>query len=347
MSSPENTQQSPGVCIVATNGVYGMGVLQAKDMFYSASLRLALRQKRAKQRPRDFSVDVVEHGAFPVVIASPSGEPVQTYSGTKIQCDAGLDDGYWSVVILSHFWGEPDQQLADNPGLIEWLRKQSERQTAIMGFGSGVFWLAQAGLLDGKEATTYWQYLESFQQRFHQVKWQAKTPITEDGNVCCVMGATSANDMLLHYISKLCGVKVAQGISRDILFDSRRSYEVPVFGLTQYRQHEDYQIEQIQHWFDGHFSEAFEMAVVAKQFGMSLRNFARRFERATGEKPLAYLQQLRTTVAKDMLIYSDNSIKHIALDVGYQDSSYFSRLFKRHLMMSPAEYRRQYRRRKD
>lgn len=325
-----------GVCILATDGSYGMGILHAKDMLYSASRRLAQLRRKSDDKG----------GAFPVVIASPDGTAINSYSGTLIQPDAALNcQESWDLIILSHFWGNPKRLLETSPTVIDWVRANHERQTAILAEGSGVLWPAQAGLLDNREATTYWHYLDTFREMFPQVNWQPQTPITESGSICCVAGAASASDMLLHYITKLCGTEVAQGVNRDLLFDTRRAYEVPPLGLETHRQHSDYQIEQVQSWLDRHYSEEFEMVELAQHFSMSLRNFARRFERATGLKPLAYVQQLRTSIAKDMLVYSDKSIKHIALDVGYQDSSYFSVLFKRHTDMTPANYRQQYKKR--
>ncbi|WNC74201.1 helix-turn-helix domain-containing protein [Thalassotalea psychrophila] len=333
-------QDLSGVCIVATDGVFGLGIMQAKEMFYSASLRLALMQQKSAAKAE--VSPLIE--AFPVVIASPEGEAIKTYSGTAIQCDVALvENAQWDFIVLSHFWGDAEEQLEKNSKLITWLQAQNRHKTPIMAFGSGVFWLAQAGLLDGREATTYWHYLDDFKQRFPLVNWQAKASITQSDNLCCVAGVSSSADMLLHNIAKLCGVKVAQGISRDMLYDTRRTYDVPPLGLESQRQHSDQQILQIQNWLDLNYSEEFDFAQLVQQFGMSKRNFARRFQKATGNNPLQYLQELRLTMAKEMLIYSDNSIKHIALDVGYQDSSYFSAIFKRQMNMSPLIFRQQYR----
>jgi len=325
-----------GVCIVATDGVYGMGIMLTKDMFYSASLRMALNQ------PDTFG----SQQAFPVLIASPSGDDIKSYSGTVLQADCQINDtDYWDLIFLGHFWGDPNQQLQQNPTLIPWLKLQHQRGTQIIALGSGVFWLAQAGLLDHREATTYWHYQQQFEQQFPLVLWQPQAAITQSDNLCCVAGATSANDILLHHIAKLCGSKVAQGISRDILFDSRRSYEVPTLAQEIDRQHDDQQILQIQSWLDANYAQIIDFSRLAIKFNMSKRNFARRFEQATNKKPLQYLQQLRISVAKEHLIYSNHSIKRIALDVGYQDSSYFSTLFKRVSLMSPAVFRQQYKKR--
>jgi len=323
-----------GVCIVATDDCYGMGIMQTKDMFHSASLRLAINTTN-ENRPTP---------AFPVIIASPNGNDIKSYSGTSIQTDRMIDNkDHWDLIFICHFWGDATQQLQDNPNLVSWLQEQSRRKTAIIALGSGVLWLAQAGLLDGRDATTYWHYREEFSQCFPRVNWLEQASITQSDHLCCVAGATSANDMLLHHITKLCGAKVAQGINRDILFDSRRTYDLPTSGLEVHRQHDDQQILQVQSWLDSHFNQVVDFNQIAQRFNMSLRNFPRRFERATGSKPLQYLQRLRITIAKERLIYSNNSIKHIALDVGYQDSSYFSALFKRHLALTPAAFRQQYR----
>ncbi|WP_286267836.1 GlxA family transcriptional regulator [Thalassotalea atypica] len=336
--------QQTGVCVVATDHVYGMGVLQVKDMLHSASLRLAL-QLRANEKKLVAEPAAIEP-AFEVIIAKPQGKEIQTYSGTSILADETLtDEKCWRLVVLSHFWGETSEQLQHNPTLIEWLKGQYQQGAKILGMGSGVFWLAEAGLLDGKNATTYWRYMEEFKQRFPQVLWQENEAVCQYDDIACSVGVASASDILLDHIAELCGAKVAQGISRDILFDTKRSYKLPSFSSASHRRHQDILIQQIQQWLDENYAQVVEFGVLAERFGMSKRNFARRFKAATGDTPKDYLQHLRISVAKERLIYSEHSVKYIALEVGYQDGSYFCELFKRLNQLTPLQYRKQFKRR--
>ncbi|MEH6822643.1 MAG: helix-turn-helix domain-containing protein [Motiliproteus sp.] len=204
-------------------------------------------------------------------------------------------------------------------------------------------WLAQAGLLDGREATSYWRCQDDYRRRFPAVNWCFERLITESANLCCAAGASAMNDLLLHQVNRLCGAKVASGISRDIMFDMRRAYDFTPLGFGGYKQHGDRAIEQVQQWLESHYPEQLVLAEVARRHGMSLRNFARRFVAATGEKPLAYLQRIRVDVARNLLIHSDKPIQQIALAVGYQDSSYFCRQFRLQTRLTPAVYRRHYR----
>ncbi len=330
LKHPQN--QLNDICIVATNDVYGMSVMQAKDMLHSASLRLNILQKGPERE-----------SAFNVAIANLTGDDILTYSGTVIKCDHKLSlKDHWRLIILGHFWSDTDKQRQENPGLIDWLKAQHYKGTEIIAQGTSVFWLAEAGILDGKEATTYWRTVKDYKKHYPNIIWREHQAITESENISCVAGAASAADLLLHKITQICGLKVAQGISRDIFFESTRSYTIPILGLEAQRTHNDLQIQKIQDWLDDHYHQELEFAFIAQQFGMSLRNFSRRFALATQLTPIEYLQQLRIHIAKHQLIYSQHSVKHIALDVGYQDASYFSQLFKRYCQLTPLQFRKKF-----
>ena len=107
-------------------------------------------------------------------------------------------------------------------------------------------------------------------------------------------------------------------------------------------EHQDVIILQIQQWLEEHFADKFRFEDVAREHGMSIRNFMRRFQTATGDKPLHYLQRLRIETAKGLLSGSRKSIKTISYEVGYDDASFFARLFRQHTDLSPNQYRQQF-----
>jgi transcriptional regulator GlxA family with amidase domain len=114
-------------------------------------------------------------------------------------------------------------------------------------------------------------------------------------------------------------------------------------GFGGQKLHQDPLVLQVQHWLEAHFAEKFRFEDLAREHGMSIRNFMRRFQAATGDKPLHYLQRLRIETAKGLLSASQKSIKTISYDVGYDDASFFARLFRQHTGASPNEYRQRYR----
>mgnify|MGYP003653534166 CR=1 FL=1 len=227
-------------------------------------------------------------------------------------------------------------------GVIPWLQEEHARGTLISAEATGVFWIAAAGLLDGREATTYWRFFDEFSQRFPRVMLSRDKHITDADNIYCAAGVTSGCDLSIHLIEKLCGSQVAQAVARDTLYEVQRSYTPGVIGFGGQKLHQDVAILQIQQWLEEHFAEKFRFEDVASQHGMSIRNFMRRFQSATGDKPLHYLQRLRIETAKNLLSTTRRSIKTISYDVGYDDASFFARLFRQHTELSPNQYRRQF-----
>ncbi|WP_165669951.1 GlxA family transcriptional regulator [Metapseudomonas otitidis] len=324
-------QQSPTlrrVSILATDGVFASTLMQAKDFFHMASLRYSKLQGLGL-RP-----------AFQINLVSPDGQPVRSFSEVTMPVDGSLDTA--DVIILPAFWDDFDAQCARYPQILPWLRERHGAGSMICGEATGVFWMAQAGLLDGKEATTYWRFFREFAERFPKVQLNQDKHLSDADNLYCAGGVTSACDLYIYMIERFCGASIAQAVSRDILYEVQRSYSPGRIGFGGQKLHQDVTILQIQHWLEEHYADKFRFEDVARDHGMSIRNFMRRFQAATGDKPLHYLQRLRIETAKGLLSATRKSIKTISYEVGYDDASFFARLFRQHTTLSPNQYRRQF-----
>lgn len=316
------------VSILATDGVFASTLLQAKDFFHMAGIRFARQQGIGDAPP------------FEIHLVSPDGQPVDSFSNVRVPVDGGLDD--CDVIILPAFWDDFDALSRRYPQVLDWLRRQHAGGTAICGEASGVFWMAEAGLLDGKEATTYWRFFREFAERFPRVLLNQDKHLSDADNLYCAGGVTSACDLYIYLIERYCGAGVAQGVARDILYEVQRSYTPGRIGFGGQKLHQDVTVLQIQHWLEEHYADKFRFEDVAREHGMSIRNFMRRFQSATGDKPLHYLQRLRIETAKSLLSSTRKSIKTISYEVGYDDASFFARLFRQHTELSPNQYRRQF-----
>ncbi|MFG0415857.1 MULTISPECIES: GlxA family transcriptional regulator [Pseudomonas] len=277
---------------------------------------------------------------FEIHLVSPDGLPVNSFSKVQVPVDGGLDA--CDVIILPAFWDDFDALSRRYPQVLEWLRRQHAAGSAICGEASGVFWMAEAGLLDGKEATTYWRFFREFAERFPKVLLNQDKHLSDADNLYCASGVTSACDLYIYLIERYCGTGVAQGVARDILYEVQRSYTPGRIGFGGQKLHQDVTVLQIQHWLEEHYADKFRFEDVAREHGMSIRNFMRRFQGATGDKPLHYLQRLRIETAKSLLSATRKSIKTISYEVGYDDASFFARLFRQHTELSPNQYRRQF-----
>lgn len=324
---PATTAQTR-ICILATEGVFAATLMQARDFFHMAGLRYS------KQQGLDQATN------FQIRVVSPDGLDVTSFSQANIQVDGALEAA--DVIILPAFWGDFDELRQRYPQIIPWLRQQHAAGAALCGEATGVFWMAEAGLLDGKEATTYWRFFREFAERFPRVLLNQDKHLSDADNLYCAGGVTSACDMYIYLIERYCGASIAQGVARDILYETQRSYSPGRIGFGGQKLHQDVAILQVQQWLEEHFAEKFRIEDVAREHGMSIRNFMRRFQSATGDKPLHYLQRLRIETAKSLLSSTRKSIKTISYEVGYDDASFFARLFRQHAGLSPNQYRRQF-----
>ncbi|KQQ67684.1 AraC family transcriptional regulator [Pseudomonas sp. Leaf127] len=316
------------VSILAIDRVFASTLMQAKDFFHLASLRYS------KQ---------LGHGikpSFEIRLVSPDGQPVNSFSDVMLPVDGGLESS--DIIVLPAFWDDFDALSQRYPQILPWLREQHARGAVLCAEASGVFWMAATGLLDGKEATTYWRFFNEFAERFPKVHLNQDKHITDADNLYCAGGSTSACDLYIYLIERFCGANVAQAVARDILYEVRRNYSPGRIGFGGQKLHQDMTILQIQHWLEEHFADKFRFEDVAREHGMSIRNFMRRFQSATGDKPLHYLQRLRIETAKGLLSATRKSIKTISYEVGYDDASFFARLFRQHTELSPNQYRQQF-----
>ncbi|HAG18244.1 MAG TPA: AraC family transcriptional regulator, partial [Pseudomonas sp.] len=197
------------VSILATEGVFASTLMQAKDFFHMASLRYG-RQLGLDLKP-----------AFETRLVSPDGGAVSTFSGTSIAVDGALDNA--DMLILPAFWGDFDALCARYPQVAPWLRERHAAGSVICGEATGAFWMAQAGLLEGREATTHWRFAGEFAERFPGVQFSADKHLTDSDNLYCAGGTTSACDLYMYLIERFCGAHVAQGMARDVLFELQRS----------------------------------------------------------------------------------------------------------------------------
>ncbi|MGA9223107.1 MAG: DJ-1/PfpI family protein, partial [Pseudomonas graminis] len=261
--------------------------MQAKDFFHLASLRYG------KQLGQGFKP------AFETRLVSPDGKEVRSFSDVVIPVDGVLEHS--DIIILPAFVEDFDTLRERYPQILPWLREQHARGAVLCGEASGVFWLGDAGLLDGKEATTYWRFFNEFAERFPNVLLNQEKHLTDADNLYCAGGTISACDLYIYLIERFCGAHVAQTVARDILYEVQRSYAPGRIGFGGQKLHQDVIILQIQHWLEEHFADKFRFEDVAREHGMSIRNFMRRFQTATGDKPLHYLQRLRIETAKGLL----------------------------------------------
>ncbi len=322
------------VTILAFKQSLAMGVAMSQDIFFAASLALKKKLGNSSVNP----VDMVE-------VVTQDGGKVRTFNRSEIQPNRSIEDvKQTDLILVAGFWGEVDPFLKHHQPAIDWLRQQNDQDAIIGCLATGTFLLAETGLLNGKVGTVYWRMVDKFRQKYPKVILQPERAITAAGNLFCSAGVSSGCNLSIYLIERIWGLEIAQKVSKNFLMDIHPEPSISSLVFDGQKYHEDLQILEAQNWIEGNFSSNFLIEEVAHKFGMSLRNFARRFKKATGDTPIQYLQRIRIEIAKDLLKNDPLSVEQISFRVGYEDVSFFCRLFKRLTALSPSDYRQGYQR---
>ena len=279
-------------------------------------------------------------GQLTVRIAGVDDAPVPTQSGFQLQADCSLAEAADSdVVFLPGLWRNPRPVLRQCAVLYPWLRKQFDRGALISAVGTGCCFLAEAGLLDGKAATTHWYYFDQFEHDYPRVELKRQYFITQAGSLFCAASLNALADVTVHLIERFFDRETARHVERNFSHEIRHPYETRRYLDGHNLQHPDELIIEIQLWLQTHLEQAVDFSQLARNFGISTRSLNRRFRAATGVSPLQYLQRLRVDAAKELLQSTNLATGEIAFHVGYHDYGHFTRVFKKFFATTPNEYR--------
>lgn len=280
---------------------------------------------------------------FQVVVASIDGQPVASQVGQLLQVDRSLAEiKQTDLVVIPGFLFSLREVLPALAQYAPWLRQQHAQGAFIAAMCTASFMVAEAGLLDGVQATTHWAFADFFRRRYPQVLLDERRILCESERLISGGGASAAIDLLLHLIRRFACLELAQHCSRYLLIDNVRTEQSVYVLWSMPKQHGDEAILRVQNWMEERFDQPIQIAELAELFGFGERNFKRRFHAATGYTPLAYLQALRLERAKHLLETTQLSLESITARVGYEDSNSFRRLFQQRVGSSPTAFRKMF-----
>lgn len=295
---------------------------------------------------------IIEHGTpGPTLmqsrIVSVDGEPLRIANGVRIQPDCRLDEmPPPDLICIPELAVLPTEPLDGRfERECEWLKAGYAGGAVLASACSGAMLMAQAGLLDDEPATTHWAFCDVLARRFPRVRVQPQRSLVVAGEgqrLVMAGGGTSWLDLALYLVARFAGVDAAMQLARVNLIDWHHIGQQPFARLSATRQTEDALIARAQVWAATHYAEPAPVAAMAQVTGLSERAFVRRFKQVTGMSPLAYIHTVRIEEAKQMLEASRLPVEAIAEELGYEDASFFSRLFKREVKLTPARYRRKF-----
>jgi transcriptional regulator GlxA family with amidase domain len=320
------------VAIVLVSDGYASTAVGPIEVFASAG-RMFNEMHGAEPEPR-----------FRVRMASIDGKPIESAYGLRIAPDISIADvGAADLVIVSASGAVPSEWMSRHAALLPWLVERYRGGTLVAGICSGVAFLAEAGILDGRRATTHWGVAEAFRKRYPKVDWRTDLLITEDAGLFCGGGVNAATDLSLYLVERLCGHRVAVECSKALLLDMPRVNQSGYAILPLGRPHGDKMMRTLEDHLSINFRRDVPVGELAQLAGMSRRTLMRRFRDATGLLPGAYLQMVRVAAARRLLEDGAPSVQQVGNSVGYEDVAFFRRVFKRHSGMTPASYRERFR----
>jgi transcriptional regulator GlxA family with amidase domain len=246
------------------------------------------------------------------------------------------------IVCVPDFFVVPGQSVA---GLYEpeaqWLRRMHDRGAMVASACSGAVLLGEAGLLTNCEATIHWAYVASLTNNYPGVKVKHDQSLVLSGEAQRIVmagGGTSWQDLALYLIARFVGIKEANDVARVYMLQWHDLGQLP-FASLMARRTSDAVMNKCQDWAAFNYRTRSPVAAMIALSGLPERSFIRRFQKATGLKPLDYIHALRLEEAKQMLETGDLAIEAVADEVGYEDASFFGRLFRRKVGLTPAQYR--------
>ncbi|MGV9881390.1 GlxA family transcriptional regulator [Streptomyces sp. NPDC003006] len=279
-------------------------------------------------------------GGYLIRTASLDGAPVRTSSGLTLVPDSALADAPDPHTLLVP--GGAGTRPAD-PGLIDWLRAHGPRARRLVSVCTGALRLAEAGLLEGRRATTHWAYCAKLAKEHPGIEVDPDPIYVRDGHVATSAGVTAGIDLALALVEEDLGRAVALTVARYLVVFLRRpgnqaQFSVQLSAQTARRE----PLREVQQWITEHPADDLSVDALAARARLSPRHFARAFQAETGLTPGKYVERVRVEHARRLLEDTSDGVEEVSRACGYGTPEAMRRAFVKTLGAAPAEYRRRF-----
>ena len=322
------------IAVVAFPGCQSLDVLGPLEIFSTAD---ALRSYRDPQARPLFRVEVL----------APSAGPLRTSSGLTLVADRGFAEaeaiGAPKIDTLLVAGGNLRSALR-NAEWVDWLRRQEPRVRRMGAVCTGSFMLAEAGILDGRRATTHWAAADHFDRKYTEVQVERDAIYVADG-VYTSAGVTAGMDLALSLLEQDIGREAALEVARYLVIFLKRAGGQSQFSgrLAAQAAQPPSSWDRLLTWIADHPDENLTVEALAARVHLSPRHFSRLFSRQLGTTPAKWVEKTRIDHARGLLEErSELSLDEVARRCGLSESGVLRRLFIRHLGVTPGEYRRRF-----
>ncbi|TFY92844.1 GlxA family transcriptional regulator [Pseudomonas nabeulensis] len=280
-----------------------------------------------------------ERPLYTLQLVAPEGGLVRSDTFIQLAAERLHDTGLPHTALVV---GARDINTAvkQNRTIVDWCRTSGSKIQRLVGVCSGAFFLAQAGILDGLDATTHWSVANRLEAEFPAVNVNADAIFIQNGGIWTCAGMSAAIDLSLALVEQDLGQEVALNIARELVVYLKRPG-----GQSQFSQHLDSQmtphsgIRELQKWILQNLRQDLSLEVLARQANMSSRNLRRVFQQQTESSPSQFIERARLEQARRLLVDGDTALKRIAAACGFGSEDHMRKVFQRQLGVTPKAYR--------
>ena len=290
-----------------------------------------------------FGDDLLRLGAprYELRVCAERTGAVSTLSGFAIQVEHDLAALEQADTVIIPSWSSPEAQ--PSAAMLAALQQAHARGARVVGLCLGTFVLAQAGLLQGRSASTHWAWADDFAKDHPEVKLDRHALYTDGGNITTSAGTAAAIDCCLHLIRLDHGAEIANRVARRLVVaPHRHGNQSQYIEMPLSETERPDAVSAALDWAMAHLNEPINVEQLAQKAHMSARNFSRHFKRKTGATVVQWLLHQRLAVAQRLLERGDGSIDQVAETAGFGSTVSFRLQFTRMFSISPASYRKQF-----
>ena len=268
------------------------------------------------------------------LLVSEDGEPVASWNGLRVEVDAGLIDLHRDDTLI--VCAGVEAAAGSSRAVLNWLRRETRKGIDFGALSSGTWTLAMAGLIDGKQVTTHWEYASALTEIFPDVDVQ-ESIFTVDGRVFTCAGSASSMDLMLDRIHSDFGAELATWVADQMVYTAPRSeshsQRVSIAGRKGVRHTK---LLRVIEFMRDNLEDPVPPSEIARQVGMSSRQMERLFAKYLGTSPKKYYLGLRLEKARNLLMQTDLSLVEICVLCGFKASSHFSATYRKAYGVAPS-----------
>jgi transcriptional regulator GlxA family with amidase domain len=327
----EGTRHPRRVVLVVAPGAEVLDLVGPFQVFTTAS------ELFRRQHPSAATIYRVE------VIATSQQTSFVTNSGLQMRAHGNIQHVRGGIDTLLVAGGSAVEEDCIGQRAVQWIRDVAGRTRRVGSVCTGAFLLARAGLLDGRRATTHWNWCARLARRYPRVAVESDPIFIRDGNVYTSAGVTAGMDLALALIEEDHGPQLALQVARQLVLYLRRPGGQSQFSAALSMQLSDREpLRELQSWMLENLRASLDVQTLARRVAMSPRNFARVFRRETRVTPRKYVERLRVETARRRLEESRQSLKRIADECGFGTVSAMRTVFQKLIGVPPGQYRQHF-----